>query len=173
MKVLNTISDKFNFYIKQVAVVFLFVLSVVMILQVFCRYVLNSSLSWSEELSRYCFIWFNCLGTTVLTKELTHARISLIDGLFKGKLSNRIYWIILDIVMIAISVMLLIAGIDVVKVSHAQLTAALQIPKSLVYAAAPFAGFGMLLHLIPHMLGLIIGKDEISTEGSACAETGL
>ena len=30
--------------------------------QVFCRYVLNDSLIWPEEVSRYAFIWVSCLG---------------------------------------------------------------------------------------------------------------
>lgn len=33
-----------------------------MLLQVFCRYVLNDSLSWSEELTRLLFVWLTFLG---------------------------------------------------------------------------------------------------------------
>ena len=173
MKVLDKISEKFNFIMLRLAVVFLGALSIVMILQVFCRYVLNNSLSWSEEFSRYCFIWFNCAGATVLTREISHARISVIDGLFKGKLSNRIYWIILDIIMIVLSVMLLITGLEVTKVAHPQLTAALQIPKSFVYASTVLAGGGMLVHLIPHILGLILGTKEAGAGSAFCGSTNL
>jgi TRAP-type C4-dicarboxylate transport system permease small subunit len=40
----------------------LIVMVAVMLLQVFCRYVLNASLSWSEELTRLLFVWLTFLG---------------------------------------------------------------------------------------------------------------
>lgn len=158
MKVLGIISDKLHFYITRIAVGILGVMSVVMITQVFCRYVLNSSLSWSEELSRYCFIWFNCLGAMVLSKEVGHARISIIDALFKTETSRRVYWVILDVVMIAASAVLLVTGIKVTLSVGAQLTPALKIPKSAVYIAAPVAAVGMIIHLLNHLLHLLTAK---------------
>ena len=34
---------------------------------VFCRYVLNDSLTWSEELLKILLVWFCLLSTTMLT----------------------------------------------------------------------------------------------------------
>ena len=38
-------------------VIGLIAMTLIMGIQVFCRYVLGMSLSWSEELTRYIFIW--------------------------------------------------------------------------------------------------------------------
>ena len=38
-------------------VFFLIAMTLIMGIQVFCRYVLGQSLSWSEEITRYLFIW--------------------------------------------------------------------------------------------------------------------
>ena len=38
-------------------VIGLIAMTLIMGVQVFCRYVLGMSLSWSEELTRYIFIW--------------------------------------------------------------------------------------------------------------------
>ena len=38
----------------------------VLVLQVFCRYALDASLSWSEELSRYLMIWLAMLGAVAV-----------------------------------------------------------------------------------------------------------
>src|SRR5215472_12354227 len=59
-----------------------------MLLQVFCRYVLNASLSWSEELTRLLFVWLTFLGfglavqrgalptIFVLGDRVTHRRLA-------------------------------------------------------------------------------------------------
>src|SRR6185503_8800510 len=47
---------------RGVAVALLAITVALVILQVFFRYVLNSSLSWSEEAARYLFIWAAVLG---------------------------------------------------------------------------------------------------------------
>ena len=38
-------------------VFFLIAMTLIMGIQIFCRYVLGQSLSWSEEITRYLFIW--------------------------------------------------------------------------------------------------------------------
>jgi len=47
---------------ERVCATLLAVMVATMLLQVFCRYVLNASLSWSEELTRLLFVWLTFLG---------------------------------------------------------------------------------------------------------------
>ena len=48
--------------------------------QVILRYVFSSSLSWSEELARYIFIWQIWLGTSVAQRDNSHVRIEALGG---------------------------------------------------------------------------------------------
>lgn len=47
-----------------------------MVLMVFgnvvLRYAFNSGLSWSEEMSRFCFVWLTFIGTVVTYREHSH-----------------------------------------------------------------------------------------------------
>jgi len=158
-KIARTVSDRFNDGAKIVAVALLFVISAVMIIQVIARYVFNNSLSWTEELSRYCFIWFNCLGTTVLTKTHAHARVSMIDSVFKTSRSQHIYWLCIYVAAFAVSVLFIVAGCIIAYMVRAQMTPALGISKTVVYSGAPVAGIGMLLHTISHLLDSF-GKEK-------------
>ena len=45
-------------------------MAVIMGIQVFSRYVLGASLSWSEELTRYIFIWAGFLSVSYCTKKV-------------------------------------------------------------------------------------------------------
>ena len=48
------------------------VMTAVIILQVFFRYVLKGSLPWSEELSRYLMIWVTFVGASIGVKRGAH-----------------------------------------------------------------------------------------------------
>jgi len=48
---------------------------VIALLAVFCRYVLNHSLVWSDEVVRYLFVWFTLLGAAITLRDREHIRV--------------------------------------------------------------------------------------------------
>ena len=60
-------------------------MAAVMIVQVFCRYALGMSLSWSEEITRYMFIWSAFMSVSLCTKLTISIRIDAIIRLFSKK----------------------------------------------------------------------------------------
>ena len=51
------------------------VIVAIMAVSIFYRYVLNSSLSWSDEAIRFAFVWFTLLGAAVVFRDNAHIRI--------------------------------------------------------------------------------------------------
>ena len=75
-------------YLEEVLLVILLAgMAVIMGIQVFCRYVLSMSLSWSEELTRYLFIWAGFLSISYCTKRCISIKIGQFVALFpkRGK----------------------------------------------------------------------------------------
>ena len=66
MKVLQRVSDTVNRIVGYVGIAVFLALIIACVMQVFFRFVLNNSLSWTEELARYCFIWMHMLGASIL-----------------------------------------------------------------------------------------------------------
>ena len=56
-------------------VIFLIAMTLIMGIQVFSRYILGMSLSWSEEITRYLFIWSAFLSVSLCTRKCISIKI--------------------------------------------------------------------------------------------------
>ncbi len=138
MKALKWLDDNFE---EVVLTILLVIITCVMGLQVFCRYILNNSLSWSEELTRYLFIYMAFISIAYCTKKWISIRIDQLINMF----SNKVFCImqfILNIVLTAFfAYMTYHAFIYLLQGIHSkQLSPALEIPMWSVQLA-PFIGF--------------------------------
>ena len=57
-------------------------MTVIMGIQVFARYALGASLSWSEELTRYLFIWSGFISVSYCTKKCISIKIEQFVAMF-------------------------------------------------------------------------------------------
>lgn len=143
---------------KCVSMVLIAALLVVMVIQVFYRYVLNDSLSWSEELARFIFVWASMLGTVVVTAVRGHAAIKMFDNLFP-KLLNDIKSVIFDGIAVAIGVMLTYFGVRLVNSVWGQTSAAMKVPYAYVYMAIPIGGIGIAIESALNCMETILGRN--------------
>ena len=120
------------------------------VLQVFTRFVLNSSLSWTEELARYTFIWANMLGAILCTKNRSNATVSVITDNLSAK-NQAILRKIVNILSILIGLILLFYGTRVAWAVRTQLSPALRISMSFVYGAAPIFGALLIFYCVYDM----------------------
>lgn len=60
---------------ESLLVILLAAMTVIMGVQVFCRYALSMSLSWSEELTRYLFIWAGFISVSYCTRRCISIKI--------------------------------------------------------------------------------------------------
>ena len=138
MKVLKFLDEHLE---KIFCVVFLALMSAIIVLQVFFRYVLNNSLSWSEELARYLFIWMIYIGISYGVKLDKHICVDAVYS-FAPKSIKRYYAIIGYLLFLLFAVAMVYFGILVVgmQISSGQVSPAMGVPMQYVYAA-PVVGF--------------------------------
>lgn len=58
----------------------------VMLLSIFFRYVLNSSLSWTDEVIRFAFVWFALLGAAIVFRDNAAIRVDIVPELLPTKI---------------------------------------------------------------------------------------
>ena len=133
--------QKFNRVILALA---LLIMIAVVFLQTFCRFVIFQSLTWSEELSRYLFVVVIVLGVNLATTDHLFVRIEIIDN-YLGKTGKFLLDIIRKFVAIYVSAIFIYSGYELVKVGSYQISPAMSVPMSLLYATI-FLGF--VLNLI-------------------------
>lgn len=68
-----------------IMVIFLILMTVIMGIQVFSRYVLGTSLSWSEEITRYLFVWSGFLSVSYCTRKCISIKIEQFVASFSRK----------------------------------------------------------------------------------------
>lgn len=138
-------------YFEEYALVFLSAFTVVIIfLQVVMRYVFANSLTWSEEIARYAFIWMIYIGVSYGVKTKKHLGVDAFTMLFKKK-GQIIISVIANILFLVFALFMAYYGLEIVlKVTR--VSAAMQIPLGWVYAA-PVVGFTLTtIRLIQNLL---------------------
>ena len=147
VNVWNHLEEYFLFVILTAMVAIIFI-------QVVMRYVFNNSLSWSEELARYMYVWVTWVGVSYSVRNGSHLRITMLrDRLpLKGRQGLEI---LVTIVWIAFGLFVMYMGIEAVTMiaTYGQRSSALRIPMQFCYLSIPVGMGLMILRLIGSLIG--------------------
>lgn len=132
---------------RGAAVALLALTVIIVVLQVFFRYVLNSSLSWSEEAARYLFIWAALLGfsSSVEARRLFSFEMLVARMSRRGK---RVCGVVNLIAAVAFLWVLVVDGSGLVARTFSQSSPAIGMPMAIAYAALPVGGILVALHFL-------------------------
>lgn len=151
MKSKNGVDRTFH-YLDTVIEALLFAITLAMLLagvaQIVSRYVIQSSLSWSEELMRYLYVWLSMVGTALALRRHQFTVIESIVNMI-GKKSIKIgkyIWILVEFLQITFFAFLIFYGWRLVSKNLNFVSPALGISMGLVYLALPLGGFLGLLY---------------------------
>ena len=164
-------------------ILFMGVTSVIIFAQVIARYGFQSSLSWSEEVSRYMFIWLIYLGISYAVKTDRHIRgdILLTSNLL-SETGKKILCLIADCIFLGFAIVMAYIGFEVASVvaRRGQITASTEIPMWVIYLAVPL-GYALctirlvqrLRHCIRHFRSsFTVFNRQVPTEEWAAMGTG-
>ncbi|WP_425606000.1 TRAP transporter large permease subunit [Paraburkholderia sejongensis] len=139
-------------WITEVPAALLLVAEVVLLLtNVFCRYVLQQPLIWGDELASILFIWLSMLGAVVALRRGEHLRLTM----FVARMSpqNRAFAQTLGNFIVMTFVLLLVRpATDWAMNEWIISTPALDLPNAIPAAAIPVAAVLMLVLAVTRLL---------------------
>ena len=122
-------------------------ITVLIFVQVIFRYVLQNSISWSEELTRYMMIWAVFLSAGYVLRRGAHANIDMLVNTFSPKVKILLGTGSLLLIM-AFSVVIIRYGLVLMRFGSRQISSALQVPMHYVYLAIPIGGALLLFYCL-------------------------
>lgn len=132
--------------------------------QVFTRYILNSPAAFTEELVKYSLMWTAFIGASLAFFTRDHMALTLVKDKVKGT-PQKALSVFIDGLILALAILVFVIGGFMLAVSARQeFSALLGVPRSLVYAIAPISGIfiamAQVINLYEDVTGRKIGKEE-------------
>lgn len=141
-------------------------MTVLVLIQVFSRYVLNSPVAFTEELVRYSLIWTGFIGAAYAFSTREHMSLTLMRDKFTGKAHTALLVVIDGLILLMAIFVFTIGGFKLAVSASREFSALLGIPLSLVYSIAPISGVFIVLAQIINIYEDITGEKVNSKEGA-------
>lgn len=140
----------------------------VVMVQVIARYVLNDSLSWSEELSKLAMVWATFLVTPWAMRTQAHVSIEF----FVDALGPRTRWglaLVVNGLLLGILLVLLNESLDFVRAGFAIRAASLPMAVGWAYLVVPMSLALCALVTVERLVGLARGGDDNDNDSTVGA----
>ena len=115
--------------------------------QVVARYAFHNSITWSEELGKFVFVWMSFIGLAVAIRQNKHVALDLLLRKVNPQI-KRIISILNNILLIVLAIAIIWSGLKMIGLPGRQFTPALQIPMTYIYYVIPASGILMLYYVV-------------------------
>jgi len=130
------------------------------------RYGFNSGIMFSEEVSRFLFVWMVFLGSVLMLRDNGHLGVHTITKMLP--LGGKIFCkFISDLITLACCVMLSIGAWHIIALNMTNIAPISGIPLGVVYMACMFCSVGMGILLLGSIYRLLSGA---MTEQEMCPD---
>jgi TRAP-type transport system small permease protein len=127
---------------------------VIVALQVFTRFFMESTPHWTEEAARIFFIYSVAFGTAIGIKNGDFIKLNLI-GKYLSSRNDRLLNFFIDLTTIAFALILIIHSIKFVKLGMDELSPALEITMGFVFISITIIGLSIVVFTLENLFHLV------------------
>lgn len=148
--------------VEEGFLVYSFAFSLALVFVQVCFREAGHSLSWSEEIARYLFIWQCWISVSLAERSKVHIRIFMVTKNLP-KMGRLGIELLVNLMVIGINVFFIYWGIQMVMflINAGTTSTATSIPMWIIYAAMPLGSFTYSLRLVGNIYQLLTGKQEV------------
>lgn len=132
--------------------------------QVFARYVLNASPSWTGQAALLLMIWYVLLGTAAGVREGFHIRISIFADRLQGR-AHRATAVAGHLAVALFGIGMIWWGVQLVLATSSHAIPALGLGRHWAYLPLPIAGLLIALYAFEHIVAVLQDR-EVTSEWS-------
>jgi TRAP-type C4-dicarboxylate transport system permease small subunit len=163
-----TLADKTSLFIEKICgalCVFCFAsMTLVAILGVFFRYIMQSPFMWTEEVARYLMVWMGFTAISIALRQGRHIKVEVLEKI-APPLIARIFSYLVDALIAFFFIMLLRQGY-LLTVNNIMTASTFQLSMKWILAAVPLAAALALVQLILSVVKKIFSEFEARPERS-------
>jgi TRAP-type transport system small permease protein len=127
---------------------------VIVFAQVLFRYVVQSSPPWTEEFSRFNFIWLTFMGSTAVFRRKGHLIIDTLVMLLPPRV-NRVLNVPVQIMISVLLLILIDKGIELCRSGWLTRASTMHISLTVIYLSVPVSAVLMLFYQLSWLVDLI------------------
>lgn len=128
--------NKLQNLINTITGIMLFAMVFIVFIQVIMRYLMGHSISWSEELTRYMFVWMIYAGVNLGIRSGIQIKIDVVDMIFKGD-AIKVVRIVQHLLTIVAILFAAYGSIMLIKVGFRATSPSLHVPMWIMYLVFP------------------------------------
>jgi TRAP-type transport system small permease protein len=159
-EILNRLLNSFSKGINIAMATALAIMAILVFGNVLLRYIFNTGITWSEEVSRYLFVWLTFIGAIGALKDNQHLGVDmLVKKLSPG--ARKIAFLISNVIVLYVLWLALEGSWKITLLNTKALSPALGIPMSYVYASGIVMAIGMAIIILHKMYQVFFKKVPI------------
>ncbi|HXX34551.1 MAG TPA: TRAP transporter small permease [Thermodesulfobacteriota bacterium] len=140
----SKIDDELDRVNRYALIVLVGIMTLTVLLGVVSRGI-NVSVTWTQEVSEFAFVWLSLLGTAAVFKRKGHIVVDAANDLMPKKMVGGIQFFG-EITMIAFFVLLIYSGTEIGLINYATKSPVLGLSVGLHYLSVPVASLLMMLN---------------------------
>lgn len=159
MKILSQVNKTVIKFLEYLLAVLLGIAVCFIIAQVFCRYVLGHPLDWTEQSSRFLFIWMMMLGAAIVFYRDSAMAFDMLLHAFPSKLQ---FWLeaLIKLLIILFSLYYGYQAIVLASSVGHRMTSGVRIPLALMYSSMIVSNIFVVMVMVEKFIAHFISKDK-------------